>query len=63
MATNEKIYEEVLIKAYKKGIGKQVKSLASTMQDEDPLDALVKAYNIERVKQIMHLIDPKKAQF
>ena len=50
MATNEKIYEEVLIKAYKKGIGKQVKSIAATMQDEDPLDALVKAYNIARVK-------------
>ena len=47
MATNEKIYEEVLIKAYKKGIGKQVKSIAATLQDEDPLDALVKAYNMK----------------
>ena len=49
MATNEKIYEEVLIKAYKR-IGKQVKSIAATMQDEDPLDALVKAYNIAKSK-------------
>ena len=47
MITNEKIYEEILIKAYSIGIASKVKNRMLTYSDLEPLEALSKAFNEE----------------
>ena len=47
MITNEKIYEEILLSAYAKGIASEVKSRMLSYNDLDPLEALTRAFNEE----------------
>lgn len=47
MITNEKIYEEILIKAYSKGIALKVKNRMLNYNNLEPLEALSKAFNEE----------------
>ena len=47
MITNEKIYEEILLSAYAKGIASEVKLRMLSYKDLDPLEALTRAFNEE----------------
>lgn len=47
MITNEKIYEEILLSAYAKGIASEVKLRMISYNNLDPLEALSRAFNEE----------------
>jgi hypothetical protein len=47
MITSEKIYEEILLSAYSKGIASEVKLRMLSYNNLDPLEALIRAFNEE----------------